>query len=86
MGLLEQIVHAQAEQGQTELQEAINDGSIWLMEGSAGRHAMDCLKAGICILPTVAHFDYYGNKIPPRCELQDGTKGTLLNAKNYYEL
>ncbi len=58
------------------MQRRINDGTIWLFEGSAGREAMALLEAGQCMLPKVAHRDYYGNAIPARDVLKPGTKGT----------
>ena len=65
-------------------QEGINTGQIWHFEGSAGRHAMDLLKAGICLLPTCQHVDYYGNTIPSRYDVKPGTPGSYLNALDYW--
>ena len=58
------------------MQRRINDGSIWLFEGSAGRAAMELLDAGVCLLPKTRTRDYWGNTIPARTDLKPGTKGT----------
>jgi hypothetical protein len=63
------------------LQTRINDGSIWLLEGSAGRAAMDAIESGRCILGKTPCRDYYGNRIPARSEVKTGTKGSLAYAR-----
>jgi len=55
------------------------------MEGSMGRSAMGCLEAGACMLPKVVYSDYYGNRIPARQELKDGSKGTYSNSRDFWE-
>ena len=59
-----------------DLQELINSGLAWKLEGSVGRAAMAAIEAGECVLGTVGHYDYYGNYIPSRYEVQPGTKGS----------
>jgi hypothetical protein len=66
------------------MQEMINDGSCWNLEGSAGRFAMTCLESGACMLPLIPRVDYYGNRIPSRKELKRGTKGTFQNCVNFW--
>ena len=80
----QKVTSLQKELGVYETQQAINDGSIWKMEGSAGRTAMDYLESGVCMLPKVAHYDYYGNRVPSRDELEKGTKGTFQNSVEFY--
>ena len=80
-----QIVKLQKELGIWGLQEQINDGSVWRMEGSMGRSAMHHLEQGSCMLPKVAKYDYYGNRVPARDDLKAGTKGTFKNSQRYYE-
>ena len=75
----------QEEFGYTELQGLINSGLAWQMEGSIGRSAMQALESGACYLPTKTYKDYYGNVIPDRNLLEEGTKGTLLNSKRFWE-
>jgi hypothetical protein len=67
------------------LQEAIDTGMAWKLEGSYGRAAMQALEDGACVLPDTAHRDYYGNQVPPFWALQPGTKGTIENAERYYD-
>jgi hypothetical protein len=81
---IKQITKLQAQNGLTEMQNMINSGSAWKMEGSYGRVAMSLLQSGACFLPKEDHFDYYGNTVPSRDKLKPGTKGTLLNSQNYW--
>lgn len=32
-------------------QEMINDGSVWMLQGSYGRTAMDLIHSGVCTCP-----------------------------------
>lgn len=67
------------------MQALIDSGNAWKMEGSCGRAAMDALESGACFLPEQANLDYWGNRIPSRNDLKDGTKGTLGNAVAFWE-
>ena len=58
------------------VQRRINDGTIWHLEGSAGRLAMDLIEQGYCMLPKTRRSDIYGNHIPSRDDLKPGTLGT----------
>jgi hypothetical protein len=58
------------------LQRAINSGTAWSFQGSYGRAMMDAIKAGACMLGKTPARDYYGNRIPSRDEVQEGTKGS----------
>lgn len=59
------------------MQRRINDGSIWRLEGSAGRAAMELIESGACALgPNDCH-DYWGNHVPSRSQVQEGTKGSV---------
>ena len=66
------------------MQELINNGQCWIMEGEIGREAMHLLTIGACMLPKKAFFDYYGNRIPSRDELKEGTKGTYKNSVKFW--
>jgi hypothetical protein len=79
-----QIKSLQKSYGVIKTQNMINDGSIWKFEGSMGRFAMECLESGICMLPKVKTFDYYGNLLPPRQILKKGTKGTFQNSVTFW--
>ena len=63
------------------IQELINDGSIWKLQGSYGRTAMQYIEAGLCVLGEKGHYDYYGNYVPSRFEVEAGTKGSLEYAQ-----
>ena len=71
--------------GYSSMQSIINDGSVWHLEGSMGRYAMELIQCGACMLPKKAYRDFYGNRIPSRDELKDGTKGTYKNSVRFYE-
>ena len=58
------------------VQKAINDG-LWSLQGSYGRTMMDAIEQGYCVLGRKGCRDYYGNYIPSRDEVQDGTKGSV---------
>ena len=60
------------------MQELINSGMAWKLEGSIGRQAMAMLESGQCELGRVAHVDYWGNRVPSRFEVRPGTKGAPL--------
>jgi hypothetical protein len=68
------------------MQEMINSGQVWKMEGSMGREAMSLLKAGLCILGEEGHSDYYGNYVPSRTEVQAGTLGSQEYADKMQEV
>lgn len=65
------------------IQRAINSGT-WGLQGSFGRTMMGAIRDGRCMLGKTSARDYYGNCIPSRDEVQDGTKGSpgyvLLNS------
>lgn len=73
------------------LQRAINSGTAWSFQGSYGRAMMDAIECGFCALGTSAARDYYGNRIPSRFDVQEGTKGSLqyveeLHGQEWLEL
>lgn len=68
------------------LQEAISNGTVWSLEGSVGRSAMQALESGACFLPEESFADYWGNTVPSRNSLKEGTKGTLSNSANFYNI
>ncbi len=81
---LERITELQKEYGLDKAQSLLNSGEIWGFEGSVGRAASDMLEAGILILPEKRTTDYYGNTIPARTDLKEGTKGTLRLAQEFW--
>lgn len=58
------------------IQKAINDGVAWKFQGSYGRTMMDAIRSGYCMLGHSRSSDYYGNVIPSRDDVQEGTKGS----------
>ena len=59
------------------MQRLINSGAAWKLEGSVGRQAMALLDAGLCILGRKGQKDYWGNYVPSRKEVKNGTKGSV---------
>lgn len=82
---IEQIRAMQVETGVAEMQEMIDTGLVWKMEGSMGRAAMDSLRKGVCFLPDDAQADYYGNIVPSRHMVKPGTTGSLELSEKYWE-
>jgi hypothetical protein len=58
------------------IQKAINSGHAWSMQGSYGRVMMDAITGGYCLLGHGRATDYYGNTIPSRDDVEEGTKGS----------
>lgn len=58
------------------MQAIVDDGSVWRMEGSMGRAAMDLIEAGHIMLGEVGHRDYWGNYVPSRYEVEPGSMGS----------
>lgn len=58
------------------IQRAINSGSAWSFQGSYGRTMMEAIRAGYCMLGRKDARDYWGNHIPSRTQVQEGTKGS----------
>ena len=81
---LKKIEAMQKTYGFDKMQEMINAGQAWRMEGSVGREAMRLLESGACMLPKEFKTDYYGNRVPSRDVLQAGSKGTLKNSQNFW--
>lgn len=59
------------------MQRAINAGEAWKFQGSVGRAMMQALKDGRCVLGRKAAYDYFGNRIPSRDEVQAGSLGSV---------
>lgn len=58
------------------IQRAINSGTAWSLQGSYGRAMMDAISSGYCMLGRTRARDYWGNTIPSRDDVQEGTKGS----------
>jgi hypothetical protein len=57
------------------MQRAINSG-MWALQGSYGREMMRAIESGFCMLGRDQARDYWGNTIPARDDVQQGTKGS----------
>lgn len=58
------------------IQDLIDSGTAWKLEGSIGRQCMAAIEAGQAMLGPKGHRDYYGNYIPSRFEVEPGTMGS----------
>jgi len=67
------------------LQELIDTGMAWKLEGSVGRAAMRAIEDGECVLGEIGHKDYWGNYVPSRYEVEAGTKGSMEYAQRMQE-
>lgn len=59
-----------------DLQELIDSGNAWRLEGSVGRQCMEAIEDGRCTLGPVGHRDYYGNYVPAIHEVEPGSLGS----------
>lgn len=66
---------ASEDEGRHAMQQMVNSGTAWKLQGSYGRAAMDMISNGHIALGHQGHRDYYGNYVPSRHEVQEGTKG-----------
>ena len=81
---IQEITDLQIEYGMSDVQDMINDGSAWTLEGSVGRYAMRCLEEGACFLPNEHFYGAYGNKIPRRGSIKEGSVGSLTLSSLYW--
>lgn len=61
-------------------QNLIETGDAWKLEGSVGRACMDAIEDGIAVLGATDHRDYWGNHVPSRTQVKEGTKGSVTYA------
>lgn len=73
---IENNISSTDEEFYMSLQRAINSGIGWQMQGSYGRAMMDAINSGYCMLGRDQCRDYYGNTIPSRDDVKQGTKGS----------
>lgn len=82
---VEQITELQKQYKVDSLQDKINSGLCWKLEGSYGRAAMDSLRDGATMLPEERHVDAYGSTVPSRLDVKAGSTGSLLNSQNFWQ-
>jgi hypothetical protein len=70
--------------GTRQMQAMINSGMAWRMEGSYGRGVMELIRAGNLMLGPVGRTDYWGNYVPGREEVVEGTKGSFDYVKAHH--
>jgi len=63
------------------LQELIDSGLAWKLEGSTGRQCMAAIEDGRCTLGPVGHRDYWGNYVPAIHEVEPGSLGSAEYAE-----
>lgn len=68
-----------------QMQEWIDKGYAWSMEGAVGREAMRGLESGMYFLPNQSFTNPYGQHIPSREEIRIGTDGSLDNSYDFYQ-
>lgn len=68
-----------------QMQDWIDKGYAWSMEGAVGREAMRGLESGMYFLPNQSFTNPYGQHIPSREEIRIGTEGSLDNAYDFYQ-
>lgn len=62
------------------MQDLIDAGTIWHLEGAAGRAALDAINAGEAILGPRPVRDYWGNLVPAWWMVEPGTPGSPEHA------
>ena len=67
------------------MQDLINTGTAWKLEGSVGRSAMALIESGECMLGEEGHRDYRGNYVPSRHEVEAGSKGSPEYCKGAHD-
>lgn len=82
--VIESDEETSAEEYYLAIQRAINSGTAWSFQGSYGRAMMQAIEAGACMLGKQPARDYYGNRIPSRTEVKEGTKGSYEYCANNY--
>jgi hypothetical protein len=78
------IKKLQKEYGFNKIQAMIDNGTIWQLEGYAGRQAMNHLRSGACMLPKIITTDIYGNRLPARQMVEAGTTGSFQNSVRFW--
>ena len=81
---VKEITKLQKEHGFYDVQQIINNGTVWHMEGSMGRYAMDTLQLGATMLPKKDFSNAYGGHIPSRDMIKDGSTGSKEKCINFW--
>jgi hypothetical protein len=62
-------------------QKLISSGTVWGLQGSYGRQAMQLLRDGKCELGEQQFKDAYGNVVPSKYDVKPGTTGAPLETR-----
>lgn len=81
----QEIRKLQKIEGLDTLQEMIDSGIAWKMEGSVGRSAHSALQNGACFLPEIRHTNACGTVLNKRSDREKGDSGTLEYSSNYWK-
>ena len=68
-----------------EVQELVDSGLAWRLEGRVGRIVIAALRDGSVVLPPMRYSDFYGSTVPSYYDVEDepGSPGSVANAENY---
>lgn len=68
-----------------QLQQWIDSGLAWQLEGHVGRTAADALADGAAVLAPEPRRDYWGSSVPSYLQVEDkaGSPGSVANAEAY---
>ena len=66
------------------LQSLVDSGMAWSLEGSVGRACMRAIEDGAIVLGVTDHRDYWGNHVPSRVQIVEGTKGSVQYAHDLH--
>jgi len=69
----------------SQLQEWVDSGTAWSLEGHVGRTASAALSDGALVLPSDRLKDYWGNTVPSYLDVKNevGSPGSVANAEAY---
>lgn len=67
------------------IQDLIDNGMAWMLEGHIGRQCYAAIENGDAVLGPTRHKDYWGNTIPSRFDVVPGTKGSIEYANRLRE-
>lgn len=69
-----------------QLQDWVDSGVAWHLEGSVGRQASDLLAAGVLVLGPNRTRDYWGTAIPAYTDVLDepDSSGSVANAEAWW--
>lgn len=67
------------------IQQLIDSGDAWKLEGHVGRRCMAAIENGDAVLGPEPRIDFWGNRVPSRHEVTPGTLGSIEYANRLRE-